>query len=49
MEKLNLIEIEEKLEQLEGWEYIDGAIETSFQFENFKEAFLKHKLMSVKN
>tara|TARA_R110002051_G_scaffold293534_2_gene358584 strand:- start:3903 stop:4190 length:288 start_codon:yes stop_codon:yes gene_type:complete len=39
MEKLNLIEIEEKLEQLEGWEYIDGAIETSFQFENFKEAF----------
>jgi 4a-hydroxytetrahydrobiopterin dehydratase len=27
------------LEQLEGWEYIDGAIETSFEFENFKEAF----------
>tara|TARA_R110002012_G_scaffold322018_1_gene553706 strand:- start:864 stop:1154 length:291 start_codon:yes stop_codon:yes gene_type:complete len=39
MEKLNLVEIEKKLEQLEGWEYIDGAIETSFEFENFKEAF----------
>ena len=26
MEKLNLVEIEKKLEQLEGWEYIDGAI-----------------------
>lgn len=39
MEKLNLVEIEKKLEQLEGWEYIDGALETSFEFENFKEAF----------
>jgi 4a-hydroxytetrahydrobiopterin dehydratase len=39
MQKLNLVEIEKKLEQLEGWEYIDGAIETSFEFENFKEAF----------
>ena len=36
---LNLIEIEKKLEQLDGWEYVDGAIETSFEFENFKEAF----------
>tara|TARA_R110000796_G_scaffold35017_3_gene90246 strand:- start:230822 stop:231109 length:288 start_codon:yes stop_codon:yes gene_type:complete len=40
MEKLNLIEIEERLELLDGWEYIDGAIETSFQFDNFKEAFV---------
>tara|TARA_R110000868_G_scaffold192127_1_gene436469 strand:+ start:869 stop:1156 length:288 start_codon:yes stop_codon:yes gene_type:complete len=39
MMALNLIEIEKKLEQLEGWEYVDGAIETSFEFENFKEAF----------
>ncbi|WP_158976384.1 4a-hydroxytetrahydrobiopterin dehydratase [Cellulophaga sp. L1A9] len=39
MEALSLLEIERILEQLEGWEYIDGAIETSFQFENFKEAF----------
>jgi 4a-hydroxytetrahydrobiopterin dehydratase len=39
MEALSLIEIERILEQLEGWEYVDGAIETSFQFENFKEAF----------
>jgi 4a-hydroxytetrahydrobiopterin dehydratase len=39
MQKLNLVEIEKKLEQLEGWEFIDGALETSFEFENFKEAF----------
>ncbi|AIY13793.1 MULTISPECIES: 4a-hydroxytetrahydrobiopterin dehydratase [Cellulophaga] len=39
MEALNLLEIERILEQLDGWEYVDGAIETSFQFENFKEAF----------
>tara|TARA_R110002050_G_scaffold109796_6_gene221221 strand:- start:9536 stop:9823 length:288 start_codon:yes stop_codon:yes gene_type:complete len=39
MEKLNLIEIEKKLKQLDGWEYIDGALETSFEFANFKEAF----------
>ena len=39
MMALNLIEIEKKLEQLDGWEYVDGAIETSFEFENFKEAF----------
>ncbi|ADV50189.1 4a-hydroxytetrahydrobiopterin dehydratase [Cellulophaga sp. E16_2] len=39
MEALSILEIERILEQLDGWEYIDGAIETSFQFENFKEAF----------
>ena len=39
MMALNLIEIEKKLEQLDGWEYVDGAIETSIEFENFKEAF----------
>lgn len=39
MEKLNVIEIEKKLEHLEGWEYVDGALETSFEFSNFKEAF----------
>ena len=39
MEPLNLIEIEKRLEQLDGWEYVDGALETFFEFENFKEAF----------
>ncbi len=39
MKKLSKQEIEEKLKALEGWEYVDGAIETSFEFENFKEAF----------
>ena len=39
MDKLSLIEIEEKLKVLESWEYIDGAIETSLEFGNFKEAF----------
>lgn len=32
-------EIDSQLEKLEGWEYNDDAIHTSFQFENFKEAF----------
>ncbi len=39
MKKLSEQDIEKKLEKLEGWEYVDGAIETSFQFDNFKEAF----------
>lgn len=39
MEKLSIQEIENRLEKLEGWEYVDGALEASFEFENFKEAF----------
>ncbi|QLG46636.1 4a-hydroxytetrahydrobiopterin dehydratase [Costertonia aggregata] len=39
MNKLSEKEIAQKLEKLEGWEYVDGAIETSFEFKNFKEAF----------
>ncbi|PKA99558.1 4a-hydroxytetrahydrobiopterin dehydratase [Flavobacteriaceae bacterium MAR_2009_75] len=39
MKKFTEKEIEKNLEQLEGWEYVDGAIETSFEFKNFKEAF----------
>ncbi len=38
-EILNKSEINKKLEELEGWEFKDDAIHTSFQFENFKEAF----------
>ena len=39
MEKLKPQEIEEKLKTLNGWEFNDNAIETSFEFQNFKEAF----------
>ena len=39
MKKLSEQDIKTKLEKLEGWEYEDDTIETSFQFENFKEAF----------
>lgn len=36
---MNEQEILAQLEKLDGWEYNDDAIHTSFQFENFKEAF----------
>lgn len=39
MEKLSQTEIEKKLEELEGWQYKEGAIEKSFRFTDFKEAF----------
>ncbi|MCK5440962.1 MAG: 4a-hydroxytetrahydrobiopterin dehydratase [Maribacter sp.] len=39
MKKMNEAEIRQQLEKLEGWEYIDGALETTFEFKNFKEAF----------
>ena len=39
MERLSPTEIENKLKELDSWEYIDGAIETSLEFGNFKEAF----------
>ena len=32
-------EVKRRLEDLEGWEFKDDAIHTSFQFENFKETF----------
>lgn len=39
MKKLSEQEINNNLEDLDGWEYKDGAIHTSLEFENFKEAF----------
>ena len=39
MEKLSVEKIEDKLKSLEGWEYVNESIETSFEFKNFKEAF----------
>lgn len=39
MTKLSEKEITEKLASLEGWSYTDNSLQTSFEFENFKEAF----------
>lgn len=39
MKKLTEQEIKDKLSSLEGWSYNDNSIQTSFEFENFKEAF----------
>lgn len=39
MAKLTEKEIEESLKNLDGWAYQEGAIEKTFVFANFKEAF----------
>ena len=39
MKKMSEQEIDSQLEKLDGWEFKDDALHTSFQFENFKEAF----------
>lgn len=39
MNKLSEQEINEKLSGLEGWSYANNSLHTSFEFENFKEAF----------
>lgn len=39
MEKFTDQQVADYLTQLDGWEYIDSAIETTFEFKNFKEAF----------
>lgn len=39
MKKLTEKEIEEKLTHMDGWSYSEDALHTSFEFENFKEAF----------
>ena len=39
MEKLNPEQIEKRLAELNGWEYNQDALETTFEFENFREAF----------
>lgn len=39
MRKLSEQEIKENLESLDGWEMSENGIQTSFEFENFKEAF----------
>lgn len=39
MEKLTDRTIEERLDKMEGWEYVDGAIEAKFTFKDFRQAF----------
>ncbi|MGA9590164.1 MAG: 4a-hydroxytetrahydrobiopterin dehydratase [Salegentibacter sp.] len=39
MKKLSQAEIDKKMEEFEGWQYASDAIHTSFEFENFKDAF----------
>lgn len=39
MTKLTEAEITEKLKDLDGWELNENALETTFEFQNFKEAF----------
>ncbi len=37
--KLTETDITSRLEKMDGWEYEDNALHTSFEFENFKDAF----------
>lgn len=39
MKPLTESEIQDQLKNLPGWEYRQGAIHTTLEFENFKEAF----------
>ncbi|WP_127845696.1 4a-hydroxytetrahydrobiopterin dehydratase [Psychroflexus aestuariivivens] len=39
MDKLSKTEIESKLKNLEGWEFSENSIQTSLEFDNFKDAF----------
>ncbi len=37
--KLSESEIHEKIKTIDGWEYHDNAIHTTFEFNDFKDAF----------
>ncbi|MDC6363839.1 MULTISPECIES: 4a-hydroxytetrahydrobiopterin dehydratase [Flavobacteriaceae] len=37
--RLEKIEIEERLAQMQGWTFEDGSITKSFKFKDFKDAF----------
>jgi len=39
MSKLSEKEISDKLQDLDGWEFQENALQTKFEFENFKETF----------
>lgn len=37
--KLTENEINERLKELKGWEYLEGELHTAFEFADFKECF----------
>ena len=39
MNKLTESQIQKKLKQLPDWEFVDNAIETTLEFETFKDCF----------
>ncbi|NAS30398.1 4a-hydroxytetrahydrobiopterin dehydratase [Flavobacteriaceae bacterium R38] len=39
MKKLTDSEIKNELSKLDGWDYNDNAIETTFEFKDFKDTF----------
>ncbi|MCK8520682.1 4a-hydroxytetrahydrobiopterin dehydratase [Aquimarina sp. D1M17] len=39
MKKLSESEIQEKLKTVDGWEYHENALHTTFEFNDFKDAF----------
>jgi len=39
MKKLSNSEIEKNLDQLPDWEFVENAIETTLEFESFKDCF----------
>ncbi len=39
MKRLTTEEINERLDQLDGWDYTEKAIQTTFEFADFKETF----------
>ncbi|MDY8136396.1 4a-hydroxytetrahydrobiopterin dehydratase [Aquimarina sp. 2201CG5-10] len=39
MKKLSESEIQTRLKEIDGWEYKDNAIHTTFEFPDFKDAF----------
>ena len=39
MKKLSELEIQKRLEQFPDWEFVENAIETTLEFETFKDCF----------
>ena len=39
LKRLEKIDIEERLAQMQGWAFADGSITKSYKFKDFKEAF----------
>ncbi|MFN2262530.1 MAG: 4a-hydroxytetrahydrobiopterin dehydratase [Psychroflexus sp.] len=39
MDKLQQLEIQDKLVTLDGWDFNENAIHTTLEFDNFKDAF----------